>query len=81
MLVLFKLIILTSLGCLEVNLVEFGLRTNQEKVGVRANAAALKVRAAALRIIKLIFTCERRGAHSRTSEGRGAAYRNLIVRY
>ena len=35
------------------------------------------MRAAALRIIKLLFTCERRDAHSRRSEGRGAAYRKI----
>ena len=47
------------------------------KVGVCANAAALKLRAAALRIIKLLFTCERSDTHSRRFEGRDAVYRKI----
>ena len=37
------------------------------------------MRAATLRIMKLVFPCEGRGALHRTSEGRGAAYRKLII--
>ena len=41
----------------------------------RTRAAALYMKAAALHLNKLLFTCEGRGAHSRRFESRGAAYR------
>ena len=53
------------------------MKNESRKSGVCVNAAALKVRAAALRIIKFLFMCERRDTHSSSFEGHNATYRKI----